>query len=439
MKSLVIIIIAFVLLIPINVFAEETSSEKTILSSKEIPSWIKNTAAWWSEDIISDEEFLEAISFLRESQIIITSIESEFNILNNTETITEKAIEGDITKWHSSVSEAIVNPSKSSIMFPKISGQLESNTSKIPITITISKPNNEVKTSKILTSHGKYSTSLESIENNVPGIYSFEIKNDDDIIETKYAFLDGSIEKIPSWIKNSAGWWAHNEITDDDFLQGIQYLVKSEMIKPVNTIPEPIGSILDSYAPITDHKKSELLALFESKASPKTNLKSYTITFKTDSLGHREPDYQANLPHLLGSTGNQDCMTKARSDDGRISSIEKGYCEQKNRTYYYCGYMIDANGKRTETANTCTSDLPGFGSSSDYGGYSGYYGYNDADVQRYLDRADYYAKQWLNDIEPYAQQWANGKMSYNEYERIGMQSFDYYSDQFVNEYMGSYP
>ena len=30
--------------------------------------------------------------------------------------------------------------------------------------------------------------------------------------------------EIPSWIKNTAGWWADGQIDDSSFLQGIQYL-----------------------------------------------------------------------------------------------------------------------------------------------------------------------------------------------------------------------
>jgi len=33
-------------------------------------------------------------------------------------------------------------------------------------------------------------------------------------------------QKIPSWIKNNAGWWADGLIGDSDFLQGIQYLIE---------------------------------------------------------------------------------------------------------------------------------------------------------------------------------------------------------------------
>ena len=31
--------------------------------------------------------------------------------------------------------------------------------------------------------------------------------------------------EIPSWVKNNAGWWAEGKVTDDDFVNGIQYLI----------------------------------------------------------------------------------------------------------------------------------------------------------------------------------------------------------------------
>ena len=47
----------------------------------------------------------------------------------------------------------------------------------------------------------------------------------------KPVFLKQLEEKtIPSWIKNNAGWWSAGEISDDDFLSGITYLVKNNII-----------------------------------------------------------------------------------------------------------------------------------------------------------------------------------------------------------------
>ena len=36
---------------------------------------------------------------------------------------------------------------------------------------------------------------------------------------------------IPSWIKNNAGWWAAGQISDEDFLSGIKYLIENSIIK----------------------------------------------------------------------------------------------------------------------------------------------------------------------------------------------------------------
>ena len=39
--------------------------------SKEIPSWIKNNADWWSQGLISDDDFLKGIQFMVENGIIV--------------------------------------------------------------------------------------------------------------------------------------------------------------------------------------------------------------------------------------------------------------------------------------------------------------------------------------------------------------------------------
>jgi len=40
-----------------------------------------------------------------------------------------------------------------------------------------------------------------------------------------------SAEMIPSWIKNNAGWWADDKIDDIDFINGLKYLIKHKIIK----------------------------------------------------------------------------------------------------------------------------------------------------------------------------------------------------------------
>jgi len=37
--------------------------------------------------------------------------------------------------------------------------------------------------------------------------------------------------EIPAWIKNNAKWWADGSIDDNSFVQGIQFLIKSGIMK----------------------------------------------------------------------------------------------------------------------------------------------------------------------------------------------------------------
>jgi len=45
---------------------------------------------------------------------------------------------------------------------------------------------------------------------------------------------------VPDWVKNTASWWASEQIDDSAFLQGIQYLIKEGII--IVKIPTEIDS-----------------------------------------------------------------------------------------------------------------------------------------------------------------------------------------------------
>jgi len=36
--------------------------------------------------------------------------------------------------------------------------------------------------------------------------------------------------EIPIWIKNNAGWWADGSIDDETFIQGLEFLIKNGII-----------------------------------------------------------------------------------------------------------------------------------------------------------------------------------------------------------------
>ena len=51
-----------------------------------------------------------------------------------------------------------------------------------------------------------------------PGLKTFHAKMVTFLVETPEIV-------IPSWIKNNAGWWASDQITDSDFVLGLQWLI----------------------------------------------------------------------------------------------------------------------------------------------------------------------------------------------------------------------
>ena len=42
--------------------------------------------------------------------------------------------------------------------------------------------------------------------------------------------LTQEIPPIPSWIKKTVGWWADGKVTEVEFLQGITYLINNRII-----------------------------------------------------------------------------------------------------------------------------------------------------------------------------------------------------------------
>ena len=80
-----------------------------------------------------------------------------------------------------------------------------------------------------------YLTSLENLKEK----YSLNIFENP---TKKPDFLKNIEERsIPYWIKNNAGWWSENKISDDDFIAGIEYLVENNIIRVNTTTNSKLG------------------------------------------------------------------------------------------------------------------------------------------------------------------------------------------------------
>ena len=76
---------------------------------------------------------------------------------------------------------------------------------------------------------------------------------------------------IPSWVKNTAGWWATDAISEDEFVNAIEFLINIGIINIANTncendlqeyFPNDSESILKV---CTEHNSKEFLELIPYK------------------------------------------------------------------------------------------------------------------------------------------------------------------------------
>ena len=115
-----IVLILFFSLIGSSILVTNSSAQEDV----EIPGWVKNVSGWWAADEISEREFLTAIEYLINNNII----------------------------------------------------------------------------------------SLSSIPCSIQSLSST------------------TLSLVPDWIKNNANWWATDQITDTDFLGGIEFLIKNQIM-----------------------------------------------------------------------------------------------------------------------------------------------------------------------------------------------------------------
>lgn len=158
-----------------------------------------------------------------------------------------------------------------------LSGSIANHKRGIPLAITLTHPDGVVKNfAAILSNSGSYRAAFSIHENSLPGVYKIQLSHDDiniglvsftvstqnipDWVKdnarqwsstsiSDSEFIDGleqmikdriivspkensiSERVIPAWIKNNARWWSNDQISDDDFIKSLQYLVKKGIIR----------------------------------------------------------------------------------------------------------------------------------------------------------------------------------------------------------------
>jgi len=55
-------------------------------------------------------------------------------------------------------------------------------------------------------------------------------------------------ERVPGWIKNNAKWWSDGQIGDSDFVSGIQFMIKEKIIN-IPDLPEQASETAEEKVP----------------------------------------------------------------------------------------------------------------------------------------------------------------------------------------------
>lgn len=192
------------------ILESSTTSTTQAITQSDIPDWIKNPTAWWTSDKISETEFLMAIEYLIQNNVVDISSTQNENI--------------------PSITSIYSLPSSRSTQYAEITGVLPDK-HEGPLTLTVIQPDQSEQTITTISRDGSFMTTMPLTSESFQGQYQIfaEIEGDQ-ILVSAFSVKGDDSSNVPTWVKNNADSWAQNLVSDDDFVKGIQYLVQQRII-----------------------------------------------------------------------------------------------------------------------------------------------------------------------------------------------------------------
>ena len=172
----------------------------------------------------------------------------------------------------------IMKPLSGKIEEITLSGNVNNHIRGIPLEVTIISPDgNSQNFGAVLSSSGGYRAIISINENSLLGLYQIHLfHNNSDLGTTSFEVFS---TKIPNWIKNNAKLWASTSISNSEFIDGIEYLIKESII----TIPSiENGSVINPTIP--DWFKSNALWWTDGMISDEDFIKSLQFLIKKGIL-----------------------------------------------------------------------------------------------------------------------------------------------------------
>ena len=237
-------------------------------AASEIPAWIKNNAGWWADGQIDDASFLNGIEYLIDNSIlkIQTNQKSNENGMIQLEKLLYEVPTGNkIIKVNAFAKFENLSMSHS--------GSPSSSVSTASVQVT--RPDGKIDSENIRITSGVLNYAYK-IKSDFPvGDYEISVKGTNNILLEPISFklqAKSAEEKaIPAWVKNMAGWWASDKIPEENFVLGLQFLVKEGIIK-VKQVDTTFGTGINS----------ELL-VYQTKILPSQEPYTVTVIYTTQN------------------------------------------------------------------------------------------------------------------------------------------------------------
>ena len=170
------------------------------------------------------------------------------------------------------------------------------------------------------------------------------------IIQVNVSQTSEISQSVPEWVKNTAGWWANNQISDDDFVNSIQYLIRVGII----IIPQTENVLTDLSTVKPSYSILDTTSFFEVQVEHfEINLLKYPELYTINSEGFRGPEVSRDKPddtYRIMAVGGSTTFSVGVPEENAWSNV----LEKKLQNI--------SNGKNIEVINT---GLPGMNSFSE--------------------------------------------------------------------------
>ena len=132
----------------------------------------------------------------------------------------------------------VVKPVSGKVKEIILSGSIDNHKRGIPLSVVIFTPDGQTQNfAATLSSNGGYKSVISINENSLSGIYKIHLSHNNSFAQE--ISFKVSTPQIPDWIKNNARSWSSDNISDSEFIDGIEYFVEKEFfIKPETSISE---------------------------------------------------------------------------------------------------------------------------------------------------------------------------------------------------------